>query len=168
MAVRKTISIIFLIMFSGCAGMPVVPEGEKDVVSVVEANGKTKDQIYIATKAWIAETFKSAKAVIEVDSRQDGLIIGNGIIPYPCSGVADCMGTGTFNVSFTLKSEIKDNKYRISFTNIHILTPAQPGAYGAGDNPIHWQKDMDKIKPKLLQLTNNLASSISAQSKSDF
>lgn len=168
MAVKQFLPICLLWFFSGCAGMQPLPEGEKTVVSVVDAPGKTKDQIYIATKTWIAETFKSAKAVIEVDSRQDGLIIGNGIIPYPCSGAADCLGTGNFSVAFTLKSEIKDSRYRINFTNIRILTPGQAGAYAAGDNPIYWQKDMDKIKPKLMQLSSQLSANINGQPKSDF
>ena len=168
MGMFKYVCICFLLSFVGCAGMQVLPEGDKTVTSVVDIPGKTKDQIYIGAKTWIAETFRSAKAVVEVDSKEDGLIIGNGNIPYPCAGASDCIGTSTFKVGFTMKCEIKDAKYRVIFSNIRILTPGQAGVYSPGDNPIYWQKDMDKIKPRLLQLSDELASSIKGQSKSDF
>lgn len=168
MGVFKYVCVCFLLFFAGCAGMQVLPETDKTVTAVVDIPGKTKDQIYIGAKTWIAETFRSAKAVIEVDSKEDGLIIGNGNIPYPCAGAADCLGAGTFKVGFTMKCEIKDAKYRVIFSNIRILTPGQAGVHSSGDNPIYWQKDMDKIRPKLLELSDELASSIKGKSKSDF
>lgn len=164
----KSLSISFLIFFTGCAGLQPLPEGEKTVMSVVEVPGKSKDQIYIATKTWVAENFKSAKAVLEVDSRQDGLIIGNGNIPYPCAGLSDCMSQASSTVAFTVKCEIKDYKYRVNFTNIRIMSPGKIGHYPATDSPIHWQNDMDKIRPKLIELAASLEAGIKMGAKSDF
>ena len=42
---------------------PITDE-ERTIVQVFEAPGYSKDQIFSATKVWIAENFKSAKAVI--------------------------------------------------------------------------------------------------------
>ena len=75
---------------NGCAGMQPVAETDRTFERVVEAPGYSKDQIYNSTKIWVAENFRSAKSVIELDSKEDGIIIGNGVIQYPCSGM-ECM-----------------------------------------------------------------------------
>src|SRR5699024_3353670 len=101
---------------SGCAFEMPPPDqylGEEVVTfqRVVEAPGNSRDEIYSGTKIWIAENFKSAKAVIELDSKEDGLLIGNGRTAYPCDG-SDCFGTGGQTVSFTMRVDMQDDRFR--------------------------------------------------------
>ncbi len=163
--ITKSLCIAGLIFLTGCATTPPIPEENKTFNKIVEAKGKTKDEIYISAKSWLAETFKSSKAVIEVDSKEDGLIIGNGIIPYPCTGL-ECMGREGWKVPFTMKIEIKENKFKMTFSNILLSTPGQAGVYPPSTNPIYRQGDLDKIKPELLKLTEQLSIAITKKEES--
>lgn len=147
------------IALTGCSGMRAIPEQERNIERIVNAPGLTKEQIYIETKIWIAENFHSSKEVIEVDSRGDGLIIGNGVMNYPCTGM-DCFGRDGHQVPFTMKIEIKDEKFKATFSNIRIKLPSMPPFQVASENPISQQGDMDKIKPALIQLTDDLLTSM--------
>lgn len=107
---------------------------------------------------WIAETFKSAKAVIEYENKNDGTIIGNGVIDYPCEGL-ECFGTSRWRVPFTMRVDTKDDRFRLTFTNVNLELP--PPYYTAGGSPVTLQGDWDAIKPRLLAFGDQLASSIS-------
>lgn len=159
------------LVMSGCAGMQPVAEADRTFDRVVEAPSYSKDQIYTSTKIWIAENFKSAKSVIELDSKEDGIIIGNGIIQYPCSGM-ECLAKSDWKVPFTMRVDMKDQKFKIRFSNIKLSWPA---SYSSGisspayDGPVNSQGDMDVIKPVLLKFGDEiLASMNSSKSKSDW
>ncbi|MBD1584926.1 DUF4468 domain-containing protein [Pseudoalteromonas sp. S16_S37] len=93
MQLRNLIATIVIILgLGGCASTQPVTEADRTFEKVVDAPSYSKDQIYTSTKIWIAENFKSAKSVIELDSKEDGIIIGNGIIQYPCSGM-ECLAS---------------------------------------------------------------------------
>src|SRR5690606_19003011 len=151
--------------------MQPLSEADRTFSSVVEAPGYTKDQIYQATKVWIAENFRSAKSVIELDSEKDGVIIGNGVIKYPCSGIS-CIAKNDWKVPFTMRVDMKDQKFRISFSNIRLTWPA---SYSSGissaahDGPVSTQGDMNAIKPILLNFGNEILSSMTTnKSKSNW
>ena len=82
MKIKAILSLTLITgLLVGCASMQPVADEDRTFDRVVEAPGHSKDDIYTATKVWIAENFKSAKSVIELDSKEDGIIIGNGVIP---------------------------------------------------------------------------------------
>ena len=158
-------------MLFSCAGMQPIAEADKNFERVVEVPGYSKDQIYVATKIWIAENFKSAKSVIELDSKDDGIIIGNGIISYPCSGM-DCMTKSDWKVPFTIRVDIKDQKFKLAFSNIRLSWPA---SYRSGitspayDGPVNTQGDINEIKPALLKFGDEMLTSINSnKSKSSW
>lgn len=158
-----------VLVMSGCASMQPVAETDRTFERVMMAPSHSKDQIYISTKIWIAENFKSAKSVIELDSKEEGIIIGNGIIQYPCSGM-ECLGKGDWKVPFTMRVDMKDQKFKISFSNIKLSWPA---SYSSGifnpayDGPVNSQGDMQVIKPALLKFGDEILASINS-SKSDW
>lgn len=160
------ISLVMLVV--GCVKVQQVPKEELTVQKVYDVPGFKKDQIYSQTKIWIAENFKSAKAVIEHDDINSGTLIGNGILPYPCSGM-DCIAKGNWKVPFKMKVDVKDNKFRLTFTNLMISIPSSYDTtfgYRAGtENPLWMQSDMDVIKPKLLAFGDEIVSSLSTASK---
>ena len=152
------------LVLSGCAGMQPVAEADRTFDRIVEVPGHSRDQIYSSTKIWIAENFKSAKSVIELDSKEDGMIIGNGIIQYPCSRM-DCLAKSDWTVPFTMRVDMKDQKLRISFSNIKLSWPA---TYNSGisspayDGPVNSQGDMNLIKPALLKFGDEMLASINS------
>jgi hypothetical protein len=149
-------------------------EEEATIVQVYEAPGYTKDQIYDSTKMWIAQKFKSAKAVTEYDNKEEGILIGNGIIPYTCAkgfaGGMECAMKSDWTVPFTMKVEAKDGKFRLTFTNIHLAWPA---AYRSGistpahDGPVWQRKELEKIRPRLLEFGNDINASMGKLKASD-
>lgn len=159
---RKALLAFFAALLSGCAGMQPISEADRTFNAVYEVPEATKEKIFTATKIWIAENFRSAKAVIEYENKEEGTLIGNGVIPYPCSGL-DCVAKGNWTVPFTMRVDMKDQKFKLTFTNISIARPplyANGVYYPAGNDPIHLQGDLDSIKPRLLSFGNELITSI--------
>lgn len=143
------------IALAGCVSMQEIKEDQKTFSTVTEVPGVTGDRIYANTKMWIAETFRSAKAVIEYDSAAEGTLIGGGGIAYPCQGV-ECMAKHDWSALFTMRIDVKDGKFRATFSNIRIAWPAS-GGMPAAERPIWAQGDLDSIKPALLALPGQLA-----------
>lgn len=156
-------------LVTGCAGMQPISEADKTIERVVEAPNYSKDQIFSATKIWVAENFKSAKSVIEYENKEEGTIIGNGVIAYPCSGM-DCLAKSDWKVPFTMRVDMKNEKFKLTFTNMQLAWPASvSGATYTRANdgsPIYYQGDIDKIKPALLKFGDELQASMNNNKKS--
>jgi len=144
---------------------------DRTIEQVFEAPGYSKEQIFSSTKIWIAENFRSSKSVLEYENKDSGTIIGNGIIPYPCSGLG-CMVQGDWKVPFTMRVDIKDQKFRLTFTNLRLSWPADNSKYGvrtAYDGPIGRQGAFDAISPVLLKFGDDIIASFGKDTiKSDW
>lgn len=82
---------------------------------VVEAQGKTKEQLYVLINYWYTNTFNSGKAVIQLNDKDAGVIIGKGFL----EGVAiHSGGVNSYKVNICpiIKTDIKDGKIRITYT----------------------------------------------------
>jgi len=157
------------LFLNGCASTPPLTEADRTFEKIVEAPGFTKDQIYNAARIWIAQNFKSAKSVIEMDSKEDGIIVGNGIIPYPSSGLESVAKDG-WKVPFSMRIDIKDQKFRVSFFNIMLsIPPSGTGTGRTSEFPVRRQSDMDAIKPVLLKFCDEILASLNTnKAKSDW
>lgn len=156
--------LFLVLLFVGCTK---ILDADRTLESVYEAPSMTKDQIYSLTKIWIAENFRSAKAVIEYDNKEEGTLIGNGVINYPSSGF-DSMIKGDWKATFTMRVDVKDNKFKLTFSNIGLILPGQAGARPY-DGPVGQKSDLDKIKAKLQTLGPEIVIAIKkGTSKKDF
>ena len=163
---RCSTKLIFGMLFLfllGCAGLQPITNADRTFEIVVNAPGYSKEQIFNGTKIWIAENFNSAKAVLEYEDRVAGVLIGNGIIPYPCRGL-ECIGREDWKVPFTMRVDIKDQKFRLTFSNLHVSwPPSYSRTYGAipGNNvPIGTRNTLDAVRPRLLNLGDQLLDSL--------
>lgn len=59
--------------------------------------------------------FVSAKGVIEVEDKDAGLLIGNSMTSYSKGGMS--YSAYDSNLKYTLKIQIKDNRFKVSVTN---------------------------------------------------
>ena len=158
MKLRIPILAIISSMILGCAGLQPAPESELTFERVVDAPGFTKDQLFEASKVWIAQNFRSAKAVLEYENKAEGKIIGNGIINYPCDGI-ECLGKSDWSAHFTMQVDIKDQKFKLAFSNLRISWP--PKYPNAGfEGSVRSQGDLDSIKPALLKFGDQMAASM--------
>jgi len=97
---------------------------------VIEAPGKTKQQLYIALNYWVTATFRDKQA-ITLNDKEAGCII----ISSTLDGIADHTGTmNRYVVSITpvIKMDIKDGKVRVTYTvqNYDIMKARDAGWVG--------------------------------------
>ena len=160
---RLLLILLIVASVTGCANLAPVADKDRTFDIVVEISGIPKDQIFNSTKAWIAENFHSAKAVIEYENKEEGALIGNGIVPYPCRGI-DCIAKSDWTVPFTMRVDMKEQRFRLTFSNIGLsIPPSYNSTFGAmrgHDGPIGMQSDLDAVKPKLLAFGDEIAKSI--------
>ena len=87
---------------------------------------KTKSQIYSDTKMFIAETWKSAKNVIQYDDKESGAIFIRGRIKKiagNASRIAD------YWYSYSVKFYMKEQKYRIVIENVEFESCSNGGGW---------------------------------------
>ena len=94
---------------------------------VIEAPGKSKDQLYVALNYWATATFRDNQAITLNDKEAGCIIISSAIVD-----IARHMGTiNKYSVSITpvIRLDIKDEKVRITYTvqNYDILTDISGG-----------------------------------------
>jgi hypothetical protein len=97
---------------------------------VIEAPGKTRQQLYVALNYWVTATFKDKQA-ITLNDKEAGVIIISSTI----DAIADHTGTlFRYIVSITplIKLDIKDEKMRITYTvqNYDVLKVEDGGWFG--------------------------------------
>ncbi len=97
---------------------------------IIEAPGKTKQQLYIALNYWVTATFKDKQA-ITLNDKDAGCII----ISSTLDGIADHTGTmNRYIVSITpiIRLDIKDGRVRVTYTvqNYDILKAEDAGWVG--------------------------------------
>lgn len=97
---------------------------------VIEAPGKTKQQLYVALNYWVTATFKDKQAITLNDKDAGCIIISSTI-----DAIADHTGTlNRYVVSITpvIKIDIKENRVRITYTvqNYDILKAEDAGWLG--------------------------------------
>lgn len=97
---------------------------------IIEAPGKTKEQLYIAVNYWVTATFKDKQA-ITLNDKEAGCVI----ISPTIDAIADHTGTlNRYVVSITpvIKIDIKDGKVRVTYTvqNYDILKAEAAGWLG--------------------------------------
>jgi hypothetical protein len=97
---------------------------------VIEAPGKTKQQLYLALNYWATATFKDNNAITLNDKEAGCIIISSTI-----KNIAEHMGTiSKYSVSITpiIRLDIKDGKIRVTYTvqNYDILDDISGGWFG--------------------------------------
>lgn len=82
---------------------------------IIEAPGKSKEQLYILLNYWYSNTFNSGKAVIQLNDKEAGVIIGKG---YLANIAVHAGGTNAYNVNLCpiIKTDIKEGKIRVIYT----------------------------------------------------
>lgn len=93
--------------------LPLNDKNRIEFVEVIEVPGKSKDELYVYSKIWIAENYNSANNVIQLDDKTAGKIIVKGIYSYN-------MHTIAHKLYHTLEIYQKEGKVRISLTGLDL------------------------------------------------
>lgn len=84
-------------------------------VQVINADGKSKEQLYVLLNYWITHTFTDANSVIQLNDKELGRIIAKGYVKSIAYHIG---GSNSYDVSITpvIKCDIKDEKVRVTYT----------------------------------------------------
>ena len=96
----------------------VLPKDENGKIiftRIIDSNNLNKEQTFTKTKLFFVNTFNSAKDVIQLDDKENGIVMGKGSANINIQ-------SGKFSIpismSFTIKIESKDGKCRLEVSNI--------------------------------------------------
>lgn len=138
---------------------------------VIKTDSVGKNKIYTELINWITENYKSTDKVIQVESKEDGLITVNGIIKYSPKKIAHLCYEGFINYSILF--QIKDNRFKVELTNFtHSVKPGNSQSCELGlitDAEIISEKGLQKaannqnwkdLKETINSFSNNILGSI--------
>lgn len=118
------------------------------VVEVIRDFDMPRDRLFDTALLWLAESSRSSKSVIDLKDKELGTIIGNGT-----STLGIAWGVNV-PMSFKLKIEVKDNKYRLTFSQVQLN-------FDYGLKPIE-QSNRASVEPKARQQFEEMAASFHA------
>lgn len=100
---------------------------------VIEAPGKTKQQLYVALNYWVAATFKDKQSITLNDKEAGCIIISSTLL-----NIAEHIGTiNKYSVCITpvIRLDIKDGKVRVTYTvqNYDVLADISGGWLSVSD-----------------------------------
>ncbi len=113
--------IFFLLLFVN-VGFNVTGQTPGDtshslsVISVVNIDSLGKDEIYQRTMLWCAESFKDNRQAINLSDKSSGLVVGKASFLIDLSEKKKRIDPASYLMDW--KIEIKENKAKLSFTNI--------------------------------------------------
>jgi hypothetical protein len=122
--------LLFVLLLS-----PIICFGQKPDVSPLQWNedeifhqtvldfpSLKSDQIFNLTKVFLSDAFKNYKEVVNLEDQSLGIISGRGTTTASYSGLI----SDTWNIHFSFKYEIKDEKVRVTFDNFEFTAETMP------------------------------------------
>ncbi len=112
-------SLLYSCAAPGSLNIPKDDSGKYQYQGVVTVSGKSQAELYDAAKEWIALNFRSAQDVIQLDDRENGLLIAKGYFPI-------FMMLHERHIYHTIRLDTKDGRYRYTVNDFEFHTPGQP------------------------------------------
>lgn len=72
----------------------------------------SKEDLYLRSKSWLVHYFKSANAVIQMDDKENGKLMGKGVFMFPVKSVLG-ITLDHDPIHYTIQINTKENKTRI-------------------------------------------------------
>lgn len=106
-----------IIIFAALAASVTIQAAaqEKFRVEIIREIEMPRDQIFDNATLWLADSFRSSKAVIELRDKELGTIIGNGALDLPIQWGA------RMPITFKLRVDARDNRYRLTFSDVTLV-----------------------------------------------
>ncbi|MDZ8118492.1 DUF4468 domain-containing protein [Pontiella agarivorans] len=154
-----TLTVIASLLFSGCETTSISPADtdRADLQYVVTLTDHSSEDIYTGLKLWVAENLKSAKAVIDYEDKEKGIIICNGIVPNIIlkSGLSSI----ALQAEFKMKIEVKEGKARFTFSDYGIVGRHSSTLY---------ESEVSQIDTKLKAFETSIVEYLNAKPNNDF
>lgn len=97
--------------------------GKVTYSEIIDAPRQSKDVIYSKVRGWVSEKFRSSKAVIDLEDKENGKLVAKGNIDAGVlkNGINKVSGG---HIDFTMTFLIKDDKLKVVSTNFVHEAPA--------------------------------------------
>lgn len=123
----KVVIFIILILSSATGFGQLIDELPKDESGnlnyneVIQLEGNLKGELYLRSKQFFVDVFKSAKDVIQMDDKEAGIIIGKGFNDI----YIKVMGMNhPIQMWYSIKIQSKDNRYKYEIYDIYFKSYA--------------------------------------------
>lgn len=93
-----------------------VTNGKIIYSDTLQTTNATQSDLYLRAREWFATSFKSADAVLEMEDKEVGILIGKAYSDIPLSTT----GMGKMKMWYTIKVVTKDNQAIYTFSNIQL------------------------------------------------
>ncbi|MBC8552823.1 MAG: DUF4468 domain-containing protein [Candidatus Brocadiales bacterium] len=159
MKLNSFIVTLFSLFIIHCALPPKVDES-MNIQRIIELPDQNQELLFTKSMEWFSTSFKSSKAVIDYSDIETGIIMGNGNMDY--GGIL----TAGYDVLFSIKVDVKDNRSRITLGNFILRIP--PSKYAGEMEAPMVVRDFEKVRPKLEALATNYVEYMNQNTESDW
>lgn len=129
--------------------------GQYTFTQIVNAEGKTKDQLFSIVKEWVALNYKSANSVIQSSDREAGSLVVKGAFT-----VSEGLRF-TGDVMHTLLINFKDNKIKLVITDFAFRSLTATSGYPFEGNWAGGKKGLDRLLGRSQEFCDSSVSNIS-------
>ena len=145
-------SVIAALMLAALLPLPA-SAADEFAVEIVRPAPLSKDALFTQTLLWMAESFRSSKEVIDLKDKELGTIIGNGAFDMNI-GLVPFLPPVNVPVTFKVRIDVKDNRYRMAFSQVKIAFDGRP-------NPIE-ETNRESNEPRVRERFEQMANSLDA------
>ncbi|MDR1216053.1 MAG: DUF4468 domain-containing protein [Treponema sp.] len=152
--------LVVVFCFSACVSTVEVLTEPPTYDEVVDVAGISASDLFTKVNLWSFDTFRDADSVIQFSDKENRIIKGKYVSDLKLGGYQQYLTTTTITV------EVKDEKYRVSFTNPTYREYVTNGygmrfwGFKGGYQPATTQKIADGIKNEWLTLAKQLKESV--------
>ena len=127
---------------------------------VVQVPGASQAELYARAKLWFADTFKSAKEVVQAEDKEAGIMQGTAF-----QGIAVVV-LGTYSPQklwYTVKIALKEGRYKYDITELRVQSyPGSYNAYPGEPVPVEAYINLDQKKGTALRIARSARREVAA------
>ncbi len=107
------IVLFFIPLFSDAQSELPTKDGKVFYEIVDSSVSGSQKELYDRAKLWMVDIFRSANAVIQLDDKDNSILVGKGVYTFTHNMVP-------FSIRFTIKINTKENKYRAQIYDLLV------------------------------------------------
>lgn len=145
----------------------MLPEKDGKVIyeEVDSIPGVIKDELYNRSKIWVVRTFKSANAVLQLEDKDNGQLIGKGNFQYENSVFT---ASATWTCDFTIQIDCRENKVRIKCYDISAHSKGDATAEHFNKYKNHSQHHIKAINQNIIALMADYKTALTKPASDNF
>lgn len=102
-------------------------DGKVFYEQVDSLDGIAKAELFNRSKVWFVNTFKSANAVLQLEDKETGNLMGKAITNYEAGNLFS--GPSTSHVHYTININVRDGKCRIQLYDLYVSNTSNAITY---------------------------------------